>query len=253
MSDPRELTPRERDAMTKARAEAQLLPSIAGEFESVWLAARDFYAARTSSPALPSSNSGPRSTRAECAQSEYRRVGNELRQGAAIGRTSSPAPDAERIVDLIDRLIAQACRTWPRGGLAPDEWTPILNDFSRLKGDLAAVASSPVPVRAWLQWEGEERKEYDGFHIDDDGNAVFALGIDGRQAILAVGRAAPVSVGDEPRGDEAYENGRSAKAAGRSLRENPETGEATYARWATGWLDEHHGKPRVVKGGGERG
>lgn len=65
--------------------------------------------------------------------------------------------------------------------------------------------------------------------------------------------AAPVSVGDEPRGDEAYENGRGARRVNRALQENPETTEATYARWATGWLDEHHGKLRVVKGGGERG
>lgn len=54
---------------------------------------------------------------------------------------------------------------------------------------------------------------------------------------------------DEPKGDAAYENGRGARVANRSLQENPETSEAKYARWATGWLDEHHGKPRIVVAG----
>lgn len=66
-------------------------------------------------------------------------------------------------------------------------------------------------------------------------------------------RVAPVAASrgteDEPRGDEFYEKGRAAKAAGLRLDENPAVGEAAYVRWATGWLDEHHGRPRVVRRG----
>lgn len=45
---------------------------------------------------------------------------------------------AERMLDVLDRLIAQAHATWPVGGHAPDGWTAVLNDASGLRHDLAA-------------------------------------------------------------------------------------------------------------------
>lgn len=149
------------------------------------------------------------------------RLGFNAGYRAALATVPEPTTHPRTNANLIELLTRVEREVDPRSMLNVEVEAAIRGLRS------AALVASPTPERTLEEFQAD------------------------MEQIARVGTAfpGPSTPEPEPRGDTAYENGRGARASNRDLRENPETSEATYARWATGWLDEHHGRPRIGRAG----